>query len=429
MVSHAKQVRQALFQAIHSVVQDKEKWLQNPRKDFTRHRKLNFEQVLLCLIGMEGKSLSSELLEHFDFKLETPTVSALCQARDKISAQAFQAIFERFQPAKQSLKLFHGFRLLAHDGSDIKLPLNPEDQATYIEHGKQSCNLTHLNALYDLINRQFVAASIEDKHNYDERQSLIDMAQSLEKPAIIIADRGYRSLNLYEHLRKSGHYFVIRESDTAVRASLLNSLALPRNRSFDQLVHFKLSRRQTKAVKENKNIRFLSSSSKFDHLPPKEKASYPMTLRVVRFKIGKESYESLVTNLPSTGFSTAALKQLYHLRWGIETAFRELKYALGMSSFHAKKKSLIKQEIFARLIMYNFAMRIAMQVKPKQASRKHSYQINFTHAFGLCREYFRHPKHKVEPLIQRLILPIRPGRADPRKIKVKPFVGFCYRVA
>lgn len=56
-----------------------------------------------------------------------------------------------------------------------------------------------------------------------------------------------------------------------------------------------------------------------------------MSLRVVRIKIGEERYESLVTNLPSNEFSTADLKQLYHLRWGIETAFRELKYSLGMN--------------------------------------------------------------------------------------------------
>ena len=119
-----------------------------------------------------------------------------------------------------------------------------------------------------------------------------------------------------------------------------------------------------------------------------------MYLHVVRIKIGEERYESLVTNLPSNEFSTADLKKLYHLRWGIETAFRELKYTLGMNWFHAKKKELIKQEIIARFIMYNFSMQIA-----------------------------------VEDLIQNFILPVRPNRGDQRKIKVKPFVGFLYRIA
>ena len=38
-----------------------------------------------------------------------------------------------------------------------------------------------------------------------------------------------------------------------------------------------------------------------------------------------------------------------------EFAFRELKYTVGLLHFHAKKVENITQEIFARLIMYNFS--------------------------------------------------------------------------
>ena len=37
------------------------------------------------------------------------------------------------------------------------------------------------------------------------------------------------------------------------------------------------------------------------------------------------------------------------MRWGIETAFRELKYAIGLTCFHAKNPEYIKQEIYAKL--------------------------------------------------------------------------------
>lgn len=429
MSHHAKRIRQNLHQAIDTVVANQKQWVKNPDTDFTRNRLLTFKQVILCLLELEGKSLGSELLETFNFKAQTPSVSAFCQARTKISSEALLAIFNQFQPPTKQLTFFHGYQLLAHDGSDLKLPLNAQDKSSYIEQGLQSCNLIHLNALYDLINRNFEAVSIENKHDYDERQSLIDMAEQLKTPAIFIADRGYRSLNVYEHLRKAGHYFVIRESDTTARNSVLSSLGLPQDKEFDYAIHFQLSRRQTNSVKADKTIKFLSSNSKFDYLEVKEKTLYPITLRVVRLKIGEESYETLVTNLPSDEFSTANLKQLYHLRWGIETAFRELKYALGMNCFHAKKKELIKQEIVARLIMYNFSMRIAMLVKLKQSATRYIYQINYTLAFAICREYFKHSRCAVETLIQKFILPVRENRTDSRKLKNKPFVGFLYRVA
>jgi hypothetical protein len=35
----------------------------------------------------------------------------------------------------------------------------------------------------------------------------------------------------------------------------------------------------------------------------------------------------------------------------------------------------------------------------------------------------------VKALLQPFVLPARPNRADPRKLKVKPFIGFLYRVA
>ncbi|MFR7830752.1 MAG: transposase [Blautia wexlerae] len=31
-------------------------------------------------------------------------------------------------------------------------------------------------------------------------------------------------------------------------------------------------------------------------------------------------------------------QELYHLRWGIETSFRKLKYSLGLSQLHSKRR-------------------------------------------------------------------------------------------
>ncbi len=41
---------------------------------------------------------------------------------------------------------------------------------------------------------------------------------------------------------------------------------------------------------------------------------YPITLRVLRFQISKNSYENIITNLPPEEFPVGEIKQLYHLR-------------------------------------------------------------------------------------------------------------------
>lgn len=114
---------------------------------------------------------------------------------------------------------------------------------------------------------------------------------------------------------------------------------------------------------------------------------------------------------------------------GIETSFRELKYALSLNTLHAKKVEFILQEIYMRLIVYNFSMKIVLQVKPKTKKRVWGYQLNFTRAFAICRAFIRNKNINVEQLLIKYILPIRPDRQDQRKLKVKTFTSFLYRVA
>lgn len=75
-----------------------------------------------------------------------------------------------------------------------------------------------------------------------------------------------------------------------------------------------------------------------------------------------------------------------------------------------------------------------MQVVIRQDdNRKWSYQVNYTMAIHICRDYYRHhsnePPPDVEVQIARFILPVRPDRKDKRKMKPKTVVYFLYRVA
>ena len=60
------------------------------------------------------------------------------------------------------------------------------------------------------------------------------------------------------------------------------------------------------------------------------------------------------------------------MRWGIETSFRDIKYAAGMVFFHSRKNELILQEIYAKLILYNFSEAIIGGVVRGKKDRKNS---------------------------------------------------------
>ena len=83
----------------------------------------------------------------------------------------------------------------------------------------------------------------------------------------------------------------------------------------------------------------------FDYLDLHINKFYDLQMRIVRFPISENTYESIITNLPAEEFSAEDIKELYYMRWGIETSFRELKYAIGLTHFHSKKLDYIKQKV------------------------------------------------------------------------------------
>lgn len=218
---------------------------------------------------------------------------------------------------------------------------------------------------------------------------------------------------------------------------ILSGLHLTLDGAFDQEIHLTLTKKQTKEFRNRPEIyKVLPATSSFDFLDMEENWFYPISFRVVRFLLQSGDYETVITNLSTAEFSPDELRDLYHLRWGIETSFRALKYTIGLTHFHAKKQESITQEIFARMILYNFAEMITSHVVISQKDKRHLYQVNFTVAVHVCRHFLRSkgdgPPPDVEALIRKNILPIRltrPGQRNTRRIRSKSAISFVYRVA
>ncbi len=294
--------------------------------------------------------------------------------------------------------------------------------------------MLHMNAIYDLCNRIYVDVLVQPRSRFDERKALVEMLKrsQIGEKTIIVGDRGYENYNLFEHILKKGWDFLVRVKD--VNSNGISSrLVLPDNEIFDVDYSLVMTRRQTNDIKANPRLyKFMPQNQIFDFLPVGSKETYPCSYRILRFPTAEDSYEVIMTSLDRETFPFAKIRELYLMRWGIETSFRELKYAIGLRNFHAKKVAYILQEVYARLIMYNFCEAITAHDVIKQIERKHMYQVNFTIAIAICMRYFRCkrsiPPPDVESLIHRNILPVRHGRKDPRKVKTRTTVSFLYRV-
>lgn len=258
----------------------------------------------------------------------------------------------------------------------------------------------------------------------------------IQGKTIVTADRGYESYNNFAHMERKGWSYVIRVKDLD-SSGILSGLRMPSGGAFDMDIHLTLTKKQTKEVKAHPEIyKFVPSTSTFDFLDLQENLFYLISFRAVRFILPSGAYETVITNLSVSEFPPDEIKSIYNMRWGIETSFRALKYTVGLTNFHAKRQESIAQEIFARMILYNFAEMITSHVVISQMDKRHPYQVNFTVAVHVCRRFLRsrddEPPPNVEALIRKNILPIRPirpGQQNTRKIRWKSVVSFVYRVA
>ena len=289
--------------------------------------------------------------------------------------------------------------------------------------------------MYDLCNRLYVDTLIQPSRQASEGKALVEMVRRspINDKVILIADRAYESYNNFAHIEEKAWKYLIRVKDLGSNG-ILSGLQLPSGGEFDVCVRRILTRKQHKEIKSRPDIfRFMPSNVTFDFLPLRSDDFYHIAFRVVRFKITDDSYETVITNLEQSEFLPEELRELYHMRWGIETSFRELKYAVGLISFHSKKRAHIAQEVFARIILYNFTEISTSHVIISQADRKHAYQVNFTIATHICRHFLRLWSyvlpHDIETLISKNIQPVRPGRMNKRKFRTKAVVSFMYRVA
>ena len=437
MIQDSTQIRESFFNCLNSLSETP--WLfTNQAGDFSRKRKISFSDAILSTICMQRSSSNSEILKYFDFQPDSPTHSALIQQRNKLNLQAFEQLFYRFTDSLSPDLTLKGYRLLAVDGSDIYIPRNPKDTDTYRitdSYGK-GFNMLHLNAAYDLMSNLYTDIIIQSVNHINEYLALCDMidrfAESYPKEkALFIADRGYVSMNVFAHAIENNAFFLVRGREPRER-SLLSTIDLPDSPEFDIEFERWLTRRNTKTVKAEPNVYKTIANRIFDYLEPQSRKIYYISFRIIKLQLPNGTEEYIFTNLPKEDFTIDEIRDLYNKRWGIETSFPDVKYAAGMLFFHSRKKELVLQEIYSKLILYNFSEAITGGIVLQKKDRKYSYSINFALAISICVELLKRCQHGIglpglEKLLERQLIPIRPGRSSPRYLRARTAVSFLYR--
>lgn len=436
-----KQIDRSFKTALDMIVEDKEKYVKNPQIDFTRNRKLSMESTMREILSMGGASLPKEMLKFSNINQVDITPSAFIQQRAKIRPSAFKDLFYKFNNLCKDTKTYKGYKLLAVDGSTIACYRNPNSPNFMVtSQVPDGFNKIHLNALYDVLNKVYIDACLQPISQQDERDALNKMVDEREfdEKSIITADRGYESYNTFIHLqRKENLDFLIRIKQDKTALKIVSDLPMT---ALDVIVKGEFTTTQTNEDKIKGRI-YIQTESKTGKInSPKSHirkwdfdSPCSFSFRVIRFLLDTGEYETIVTSLSNKEFSASEIKKLYHMRWGIETSFRGLKYNVGLINLHSKKDEFVEQEIYAALTMYNYCSRIVSAVPiEKREKAKYCYAMNYSMAVSICKKFFRKQESDLKELIKNIskhTVPIRPGRKDKRNMQLKGFVGFTYRVA
>lgn len=402
-----------------------------------RNRKLSHADVIRALMVMQGGSLDKELREA---KLSI-TPSAFVQRRHQIEPNVIGDALSDFYRKCEAPETFNGYRVLAIDGTAVNMFRDP-NSACFVCNASapQGYCQMHANPLYDVLNKHYMDCVIQPQPSQDEIGALMFMLTWHDFPSktLIVADRAYSSYNLFAKIQNMPNVdFLIRIKQG--KGAMREVAKLPME-ELDREIGFTITTTQTKADKKNGYI-FLQTQKEEPERPYSAKtrkgrwnfpSPYPMKLRIVRILLDTGEYETLATSLPPS-FTPEQMKHLYHARWGIETAFRELKYNYGLVNLHGKSEKFVRQEIFASMLMASACSRIIKKVVIQQRDgNSYQYQVNQKMAIYLCKKFFRTPGADGEQLMRDIAKhtePVRSGRQDKRKLNAKGFPGFVYRVA
>ena len=335
---------------------------------FIRKRKLSFKQVVLYLLYSSKASMFQNLASILD-DLGTdafPSVSkqAVSKARSGIRPSLFLELFnlsvDIFYKNLDKRKTWHGLHVFAIDGSKLQLPNSKSNFDEFVEmfsahHHERKFTMALASMVYDVLDDYIIHASI-NPYLASERQAALNHLKTIEdlgiyKDSVIVFDRGYYAEWLFRYCTSHDHPCVMR-------------------------------------LKEKLKISKASHGNLVTFLPgnPKENTE-DIKIRVIAVPLESGETEYLATNIFDENFTVEMFKELYFLRWPIESKYYELKYRINLEEFNGATSLAIRQEFFINLLISNLAALIKNAADDEidanaNPRNKYRYQANRTFIIG-----------------------------------------------
>lgn len=387
------------------------------KNDFTRSRIQSFHGTIVFIMNFLTKSLSLEIQNFIGYikqnihekEVKDFTNSAFTQYRNKIKPEVFKylsktLIQEFYTDNDESIKLWNGFRLLAVDGSRLTLPETKELEEIYGKTKNQSKTgvvQARTSVLYDVLNK-FAIDGCLSPLSTGERVLAINHLAFSQKGDLIIYDRGYPSFDIvYEHLDRGLDFLIRVKTDFS-----------------DLTREFYKSGLNSNIVKMYPGRDAKLSKKSYSKDTFRE-------IRIVRVELPSGEVEILISSLTDLNkYPNSIFKDLYYLRWGVETFYDELKNKIKAEHFSGYSNHSILQDFYAALFVSNVQSLIVEEINDELALEsgrtKYQYKVNCNLSYGFMKDriitlFFSDKPmglilSELKDLFKKHTIPIRPNR-------------------
>jgi hypothetical protein len=376
----------------------------NP-KDFTRNRKMNLPRLVIFMMNLV-KTSAQTALDRFFSVVGTPNIQmtqqSFSEARQKLNPEACRELFVHTvtNVYAHGVDRWHGMAVIAVDGSKLQLPNDKQLLETFGGIGPTASSPTaQASIAYDMLNGVIVDAEIEPLSIGEPELAARHIERIAQTEgigdALVIFDRGYSSVELMGLAEEKGLKFLVR-----------------------------LRR------KFNLGIDELGNGVHEYELPYNQGM---LKVRVIKFALPNGEIEMLVTNLTDVSMGIQEFKELYFMRWPVETKYGEMKVKLEVENFSGRTEVAIRQDFFITAMFSNVVAVAVHEAQPavdrarEGKKNKHRYKVNVNHAIGTFKDRFivalleSDPEKRaaqIEEILKLLckhVVPERKGRSSPRK--------------
>jgi hypothetical protein len=366
---------------------------------------MTFSELIYFMLGMVKESTQNALERFFPRvgkRQSRMSQQAFSVARQKIKWEAIEELFQAsvLGSYQEEWGRWRGFRLMAVDGSFIRLPCDSALIEYYGALGRGGTSAAALvSLLYDLENDVIADAKIapisENERALAEGhiQALRRMKSFQAGAELVIFDRGYPSIEFIMSLQENEITYVMR-----VQKGFIRARELPKRRE-----------RWARLGKGGPRV------------------------RAIRIPLDGGETETLITNVGKEVLEYGAFRELYHKRWGIEGKYKTVKQRMELENFSGRLVDNIKQDFYATMTAANmlasFTRAANRKVKKEREKRgnKYDYQVNVNHAVGVFKDKLievvieqrdgvrRRLMKELVGEIERRVVPIRLNRKAARK--------------